>query len=79
MPNAPRLLLACLIVAAVGACHNGAQQKAESNQLAFNNASAPPPEIEALPPDESSATPSNQLLNGDDSPDVNDTTANGSD
>jgi hypothetical protein len=34
-------------------------------------------DIEALPSDESSGTPSGQLVNGNDNPDVNDTTANG--
>ena len=34
-------------------------------------------DIEPLPSDESSGTPSNQLVNGNDNPDVNDTTANG--
>ena len=32
-------------------------------------------DIEMLPPDESSATPSNELVNGDDNPDVNDLNA----
>ena len=32
--------------------------------------------VEALPPDESSATPSNQLINGADNPDVNYSTSN---
>ena len=33
-------------------------------------------DVETLPPDESSGTPSNQLVNGNDNPDVNDSTAN---
>ena len=33
-------------------------------------------DIETLPPDESSATPSNELATGSDNPDVNDVSAN---
>jgi len=54
-------------LAAAAAC-----QKSPTDQnvvLDINNAS--PNDIEALPPDESSATPSNELVNGDDNPDVN--------
>ncbi|MBV9529473.1 hypothetical protein [Sphingomonas sp.] len=80
MPNAPRPLIALAAVAALAGCHKSApQQNAAANQVALDNEEGPPPDIEALPPDESSATPSNQLVNGDDSPDVNDTTANGAD
>jgi hypothetical protein len=80
MPDAPRLLIACLAVSVLAGCHKSApRQNADANQLALNNAAGPPPDIEALPADESSATPSNQLVNGDDNPDVNDTTANSSD
>ena len=48
-------------------------QDLQSNQVVGNA------DIETLPPDESSVTPSNQLENGFDNPDVNDvgnTTAN---
>jgi uncharacterized protein YcfL len=76
MRNA-RLILA-LAVLALGACHK--QQQAEmnndsmsmdegvpDNQIVAGNA-----DIETLPADESSTTPSNQLQNGFDNPDVND-------
>ena len=80
MPNAPKALIAATLAAGLAACHNGApQQNAAANQVALDNEQGPPPDVEALPPDESSATPSNQLVNGDDNPDVNDTTANASD
>jgi len=79
MPNAHSLLTACAVAAALAGCHKSTpQQSADSNRLALNNAAGPPPDIEALPADESSVTPSNQLLNGDDNPDLNDTTANAS-
>lgn len=76
MPNA-RLVIALAAAACVlGACHDK-QQRAENNaismdagipdnQVALDNA-----QIETLPADESSVTPSNQLQNGFDNPDVN--------
>jgi hypothetical protein len=80
MPNAPRLLIAALVLGAAPGCHKSTSpQNAQTDELALNNTAAAPADIEALPPDESSATPSNQLVNGDDNPDVNDTTANSSD
>jgi hypothetical protein len=60
------LLLAAL--AAVSGCH---KSKPVDQNLAveMNGAAA---DIETLPADESSATPTNQLENGFDNPDVND-------
>lgn len=77
MPNAPRLLIALAVLAGLGGCHKeAAQQNADANLTVIDNATVDPNDVEALPADESSATPSNQLVNGDDSPDVNATEAN---
>lgn len=63
--------------AAVAACHK-AQPPVQDNQdmspesnLAAGE-QAQNLDVETLPPDESSVTPSNQLQNGYDNPDVND-------
>ncbi|HYX47538.1 MAG TPA: hypothetical protein VE820_12050 [Sphingomicrobium sp.] len=71
-------LILALVVAALGACHKQQQQQMNNatismdadvpdNQMVAGNA-----DIETLPADESSTTPSNQLQNGFDNPDVND-------
>jgi hypothetical protein len=82
MQNA-RLMVAFGIAAlALGAC-NKQQQPAQDQNIAIDS-DVPDnvvgnADIETLPPDESSVTPSNQLENGFDNPDVNDvgnTTAN---
>ena len=57
----------------VAACHKQPDQ-AEQNIVVDNGVMANA-EIEALPADESSGTPSDQLANGDDNPDVNDLNA----
>lgn len=78
MRNA-RLILAIGVVAlALGACHK--QQEAQTNNESIsmdadvpdNQMMAGNADIETLPADESSTTPSNQLQNGFDNPDVND-------
>jgi hypothetical protein len=69
MRNANRLLLLLAAAAALGACNPAAPER----NTAAANAIAPPPDIETLPADESSATPSNELQNGADNPDVNET------
>lgn len=76
MPNA-RLFIALAAAASVlGACHDK-QQQAESNAISMdagvpdNQVAADNAQIETLPADESSVTPSNQLQNGFDNPDVN--------
>jgi hypothetical protein len=80
MPNA-KLPAASMILAlgiaglALGSCHK--QQQAQDQNIAIdegvaNNQVAGNADIETLPADESSATPSNQLANGFDNPDVND-------
>lgn len=65
--KAPMLLVALL---ALTACSD---RTTENVAIDINNAS--PSEIEALPPDESSGTTTNELANGDDNPDVNDLNA----
>jgi len=50
------------VVAALAAC----RQAPTDQNMAVDNQAAAPAEIEALPPDESAATPTNQLVNGDD-------------
>jgi hypothetical protein len=82
MPNAPRLLMASLLLAALTGCHGSKPQQnavADANLEAVDNGTAAPAEVEALPADESSATPSNQLVNGDDGPDVNESATSNSD
>jgi hypothetical protein len=63
----PVLLVAIL---ALAACSD---RSAENVAIDINNAS--PSEIEALPPDESSETPSSELSNGADNADVTDLNA----
>lgn len=74
--------IAGLAVAALllGACQK--QQQAQDQNIAIdegisNNQIAGNADIETLPADESSATPSNQLQNGFDNPDVNDIGSSG--
>jgi hypothetical protein len=80
MPNAR---IAIRIIAAAGAvsladCHKqAAENQAASQDIAIedNLTTGGIPDnaqIETLPPDESSTTPSNQLQTGYDNPDVND-------
>ena len=82
MRNAKLIFAIGTAVLSLGACnkHQPAQdqniaidQDLQGNQVVGNA------DIETLPPDESSVTPSNQLEDGFDNPDVNDvgnTTAN---
>jgi len=71
-----KLIIAVGIAAlALGACHK--QQQAQDQNIAIDegvpdNQVAGNADIETLPADESSTTPSNQLANGFDNPDVND-------
>ena len=58
--GAAKLVLLVAAAAGAAACNN---DRSEQNMaIDINNAS--PSEIEALPPDESSATPTDQLENG---------------
>ena len=74
MQNAKLILALGAAALALGACHEQQQQDQNiaiddgvpSNQVLANA------DIETLPADESSTTPSNQLQNGFDNPDVND-------
>ena len=69
MRNASSALLILLGCAALAGC--GGNQ-ADQNDAMANN-SAVPADIEALPADESSATPSNELAGGADGEAVNET------
>ena len=62
-------MLALVGVTAIAACNR--EQQAQDQNIAITNA---PAEVETLPADESDTTPSNQLVNGEDNPDVNTTT-----
>jgi len=72
MRNAPKLL-PLFIILALGACNK--QEPQTDQNVAIDINSVTPNDIEALPPDESSGTPSDQLANGEDNPDVNDLNA----
>jgi len=74
MPNAKSAMVVAMVLLALPACDKQPQaqnqdmtidQGVAENQLPANA------DIETLPADESSATPSNQLENGADNPDVN--------
>jgi hypothetical protein len=63
------------LLIAMGALAMAACQKNQSEQnIAIDNLAANA-DVEALPPDESSETPSNELVNGADNPEVNDLNA----
>lgn len=71
MRAAIRLRILAGVALASAACTKPPQQ--QNQDIAISNV----PEgadVEALPADESSTTPSNQLVNGADNPDVNDST-----
>ena len=68
MRNAIKLIFVLTVAAGLAACNKPAN---ENNVVTVDNDAATPADVEALPPDESSATPSNELVNGDDKPDVN--------
>jgi len=71
MRNAPRRLALLIAIAALAACQ---KNQAEQN-IAIDNDAATPTDIETLPADESSTTPSNELVNGADNADVNELNA----
>jgi hypothetical protein len=60
MSNAAKTLASLATLAALAACGG---EPAEQN-ITIDNNSAGPTEVEALPPDESSATPTDELVNG---------------
>jgi hypothetical protein len=75
MRNARTILAIGIAALAIGACNK--QQQAKDQNIAIDadvpdNGMAGNAQIETLPADESSTTPSNQLQNGYDNPDVND-------
>ena len=78
MRDAARVLILALGAAALAACGKGAAQNDAANAdmpIEGNLAAGqlpPNADVETLPPDESSATPSNELESGTDNPDVND-------
>ena len=63
-----------VIGAALAAAGCGKAQQPEQNIVIDNGIDANA-DIETLPPDESSGTPSNELANGSDNPEVNDLNA----
>ena len=75
MRNAKMIIALGIAAVALGACHK--QQQTENNIISIdegipdNQVAAGNAEMETLPADESSTTPSNQLQNGFDNPDVN--------
>jgi hypothetical protein len=77
MRNAKRIAVFAIAALALGGCDKQQQQQQQNNEisiddgLADNQVVAGNAEIETLPADESSVTPSNQLQNGFDNPDVN--------
>ena len=74
MRNAALILVLALGAAALAACHKAHPQQNEAMSLDENIPAGELPDnvdIETLPADESSTTPSNQLQNGYDNPDVN--------
>lgn len=70
MRNALKVLTAAVALLSVGACNRQEPQTDQNVAIDINSVS--PNDIEALPADESSGTPSDQLANGEDNPDVND-------
>jgi hypothetical protein len=65
------------LAAALAGCHPGQQENSTDQNMTLDDAVADNSvdanaAIETLPPDESSTTPSNQLQNGFDNPDMND-------
>lgn len=57
---------ALLILIALAAPATACRQSPTGQNIAIDNGEGIPADIEALPPDESSATPTNELANGDD-------------
>ena len=73
MRNAPRLITLLIAVSAAAACR---QDAGEQNIIIDNNVAANA-DIEALPADESAATPTDELVNGvDDNTAVENAAAN---
>jgi phosphopantetheinyl transferase len=75
MRNALRALPAFFALAALGGCHEQTPQSDQNVAIDINNVS--PNDIETLPADESSETPSNELANGFDTDNDVNATGNG--
>ena len=69
MGNVTKTLLLASAAVAVAGCQG---QQQEDQNIVITNEMPANAEIEALPPDESSGTTTNELANGEDNPDVND-------
>jgi len=75
MRNAKMIIALGIAAAALGGCHK--QRQTQNNTISIdegipdNQVAAGNLQMETLPADESSTTPSNQLQNGFDNPDVN--------
>ena len=74
MRNASKFLIASVFT--LGACQQEAAEENNAATAEVNNGTGLPPgaEIETLPADESSTTPSGELNSGQDSPAENETT-----
>ena len=74
MPNAIRLVAVTAAIAAIAGC---ARDQSDQNIVVDNNTAVA--DVEMLPPDESSATPTDQLENGtvETQTATNETSANG--
>ena len=80
MPNAKMIIALGIAALAIGGCQK--QQQPQDQNIAIDegipdNQMAGNADIETLPADESSTTPSNQLQNGFDSSDVNEAAPEG--
>jgi uncharacterized protein YcfL len=75
MRNAKMIIALGIAAVALGGCQK--QQQTQNNTISMdegvpdNQVAASNAQMETLPADESSTTPSNQLQNGFDNPDVN--------
>jgi len=76
MRNAAKVLIVAFGVAALAACSKPQQNQAASQDMSIDDnlsssGADSNAQIETLPPDESSTTPSGELNEGQDAPDVN--------
>jgi hypothetical protein len=69
MRIATKILVLGCVIAALAACKEQSDQNIAVDNIAANA------DVETLPPDESSETPSNELINGSDNADVGDLNA----
>jgi hypothetical protein len=66
--RAANMIVVLVGLTAMAACNKAPQEQ----NIAMDINSASPSDIETLPPDESTETPSNELVNGADNPEGND-------